>query len=61
MDKVIMKRFNDSDTWEESSLQEAINKLSGYWNSSEIESMLLTEGLTLWNPFAYYKAVYKES
>lgn len=60
MKKVIMKRYTESTEWEETTLQDAIDHLSGYWKEDTIESMLMDEGQALWNPFAIYKAVYKD-
>jgi len=60
--KVIVRKYKEEgEEWEEVSLQDAIDRLSAYWIPSTIESMLMDEGLTLWNPFAEYKAVYKDS
>jgi hypothetical protein len=62
MNKVIMKKYReDGEDWQETTLQDAINHLAGYWQEDKIESMLLDEGLTLWNPFAEYKAVLKDT
>lgn len=58
MNKVIMKKYRDEQKWIETTLQDAIDHLAVYWKEETIESMLLDEGLTLWNPFAEYKAVF---
>lgn len=59
--KVIMKRYKKPDAeWEETTLEDAIAHLSLFWVEDKIESMLMDDGETLWNPFCQYKAVYKE-
>ena len=58
MNKIVIKKYKeDNAEWEQTTLEDAIDHLSGYWQNDKIESMLFDEGLTLWNPFAYYKAV----
>lgn len=37
-------------------LNKAYQRLSGYWDKSEIKPML-KQGLSLWTPYAEYKAI----
>ena len=61
MDKVIMCKYReDGEDWHEVTLERAKSRLSGYWKEESIETMLMDEGLTLYTPFADYKAVYKD-
>ena len=59
MIKVVMKRYTESEDWEETTMEDAVNHLWDYWKPETIEPMI-NEGHALWNPFAVYKMVYKE-
>jgi hypothetical protein len=48
--------YFDSNETQIVTLNNAYQRLSGYWDKSEIKPML-KQGLSLWTPYAEYKAI----
>lgn len=53
--KIQVKYFDTNET-QIVTLNNAYQRLSGYWDKNEIKPML-KEGLTLWSPYAEFKAI----
>ena len=57
----IIKQYKGEDTWEEITLEKAIEYTEGdgYWKKDTVKDMLI-DGLTVHTPWAFYKALTKE-